>query len=119
MSEKKWRKAENSEWRPEQPGEQVTGFVVDVREAETQYGPRRIADLRTAGGSIVSVWIARQSLIWQWDALNPQPGEEVRITYSGQKTGKNGNAFHNYVVEVAEGDPASPSAATGTDDVPF
>lgn len=115
-----WRKAkqDGDAWNPA-PGEVLTGELIGERAVETKNGQRSMADIKTDTGK-VSVWLTSQVLTRQWEELNPQPGDLVRITYEGKRQGKNyyeGKLaeYHAYVLEVAEPEPSEISKQNKTD----
>lgn len=95
-----------------EPGMKIGGHVLAVSEAEGDYGPYPVLELRTYTGELVNVSCARSVLKNEIHKHAPQTGDEIAIKYAGPATSSKGTSYEKYVVRVAHNTPtAGPAPA--------
>ncbi len=89
---------ESSGWRPVE-GDKIEGTVVDIATGDGGYGPYPIVTVSTADGSEVAIHAFHQVLRGELARRRPKPGDQLRVVYLGQVTGKDGKSkYHSYRV---------------------
>lgn len=94
-------------WRPEKPGDEITGVFLRVESGNTQFGPAPVVILLDGDGKERSVWLFAEALRSGFDRTRPTPGETIGIRYLGKEKAKNpspgkSDTYHNYKVVVAD-----------------
>lgn len=107
-------------WKPDTPGETLTGIFVARDVGPTQYGPKFIVVLENPSTKErTSVWLLHTALESQFRRAQPNIGELVAIKYEGKVMAKDGkNEYDNWTVMVdrpaaTSFDWGSPGAAVG------
>ncbi len=92
-------------WRPDDPvkghPQMIMGVLERVEDAQTSYGPAKIAILRTPEGEDWACWILHSVLKGEFAKLRPRIGELVAIKYEGKVEPRGGGApYEMYRVVV-------------------
>lgn len=73
-------------WEPDE-GDSITGVALELREADTKYGPKPVLDLQTSDGEKWSIWANRNLLDGMQDA-GVDEGDRIKVTFDGKKIGE-------------------------------
>ena len=105
-------------WKPN-PGDEVTGKLIDVAVTENGWGPYPVLTLES-GGREVAVHAFHDVLKGELSRRQPKIGDELSIKYLGQPQGKNYHAYRVRGGQVGDfnwgqfgDDPEPPAAASG------
>jgi len=95
-------------WQPEQPGDELIGFVRRVvMQAPTSYGPSPVVEIETPTGTRYSLWLFHKVLRQSFERERVKLNELVLVRYLGEKRPEGGgNAYANYrlIVDRAKSD---------------
>lgn len=80
-------------------GDAVTGTVIDIQQAESEYGTYPLIEL-DCGNRTVAVHCYHSTLSRDIERRNVKPGDKLGIAYLGEKESKvkGHNPFHQYRV---------------------
>lgn len=85
-------------WRPN-PGDSITGEVVDVQVGGGEFGDYPIVAVVTEDGEKVLIHAFHSVLKNQLRKVKPMPGDTLTVTFIGKEPTKDGEReFHNYSV---------------------
>ena len=79
-------------WKPN-PGDEITGRVIDIAATDGGWGMYPIVTLRDEGGTEIAVHAFHDVLKSELARRRPKVGDEVSIKYLGQPNGKNYHAY--------------------------
>jgi len=79
---------------------ELFGKIVGYRSIETDWGERRVVDIETEDGRIVSVLLAHKVLVRLFERLKPKEGDWVLIRYIGLVEREDGTQYRNYKMAV-------------------
>lgn len=86
-------------WRPN-PGDEISGKVIDISVGQGSYEPYPIVTLEDEGGTQMAVHAFHGVLQGELARRRPKIGDELKIRYLGKAEPKgNGNPYHNYRVQ--------------------
>lgn len=86
-------------WVP-QPGDKVTGTVIDVDTATSEYGEYPLIEVQRPDGSTVAVHAFHTVLKKRIESKRPKIGDRIGIVYFGKDEGGKFGGFENYKVVV-------------------
>jgi hypothetical protein len=86
-------------WLPK-PGDKVTGIVVDVDTATSEYGEYPLIEVQRPDGSTVAVHAFHEVLKKRIASKKPKIGDRIGIVYFGKDEGGKYGGFENYKVVV-------------------
>lgn len=96
-------------WKPEKPGDFVTGEVIGMREVTGKFGPQTIASVKTDSGVVsVSLTSILQNL---FDSAEVSKGETIAIVFRGfgaKRKGMNPARLYSLAVEGRDFDVKIP-----------
>ncbi len=84
-------------WEPDE-GDSIVGIALELREADTKYGPKPVLDLQTSDGEKWSIFANRNLLDAMQDA-GIDEGDRLKITFTGKDIGTNKKGA-DYVVKT-------------------
>lgn len=96
-------------WRPE-PGEKLTGVIVDISEGSSDYGTYPLLEVQADDGRVVSVHAFHTVLKNELASKKPNVGDRIGIKYVGIPAGKR---YETYRVVLERG--AQPGPTTDWD----
>lgn len=105
-------------WDPE-PGERVSGTVVEIDECQSSFGPDAypVVTIKTEDGDFVSIYCSRSVLLGQMQRARPQIGDRIGVRFDGKKMSKSGNSYFAYrVVNATKRKSSYQWDQAGTDD---
>jgi hypothetical protein len=70
-------------WKPRSPGDFLRGVLVEEREHSTEFGPCRVALIRSSSGNLRAVWLCPRHLRALWDEAQIAEGDRLQVTYAG------------------------------------
>ena len=86
-------------WKPEEPGDILTGTLEGTSDVETRYGEQLVSHLRDAEGHLWAVWHSHKVFREQWAEAAPQVGDRVGVCWHGMREGKD-YTYHVYAIAV-------------------
>lgn len=89
-------------WRPETPGDQISGVVLGYSQGMTSYGEKWICNLERNDGTLIAVWLLGGVLQSQFAKMKPRIGETIGVRYLGTVPSKvkGHKPYHDFKVVV-------------------